>query len=64
MKRVELKTVRVGFPGSVILSQWAFSVEQVFGHVCWLVGSALDNRDYHDVDVVCIIPDDEMEDSD
>jgi len=52
---------KTGFPDIILLEQWAFAVRQVFGHnsdVC-LVGSSLYDKQYRDVDVVCILPGDE-----
>lgn len=51
----------VGFPASAKLTQWGIMVTQVFGGVCYQVGSSLNSKKWRDVDVVCIVEDDEFE---
>jgi len=50
----------VGFPASVKLNQWAFAVKKVFGGSVYHVGSSLTKKDARDVDVVCILDDEEF----
>lgn len=51
----------VGFPASAKLNQWCYAVSQVFGGQCYLVGSAVSQKNTRDVDVVCIVDDDLFE---
>jgi hypothetical protein len=50
----------VGFPASVKLHQWAHLARKVFGGGFYQVGSSLDQKNTRDVDIVCILPDDEF----
>lgn len=51
----------VGFPANAKLHQWAYAVKQVFGGSVYLVGSALTEKNTRDVDVVCILDDEEFQ---
>jgi hypothetical protein len=52
--------VRVGMPACLLLDQFASYVIDAFGHIPYLVGSALrGERNWHDVDVRLILDDEE-----
>jgi hypothetical protein len=50
---------RLGMPAHMKLDLWARSVNETFGGTCYLVGSSISNRDYNDVDVRCIVTDEQ-----
>ena len=47
----------VGGPKSRLLDQWGDMIHSAFGVMPYLVGSANETKDWHDVDVRVIIPD-------
>lgn len=51
----------VGMPAALKLDEFGSQVLAVFGHPCYLVGSALAGKAWRDVDVRLILPDDEYE---
>jgi hypothetical protein len=48
-----------GMPQEIWLNKFGVIVEQVFGHTPYHVGSSLKGKDWRDVDVRLILPDDE-----
>jgi hypothetical protein len=54
--------VGVGMPAWIKLNQFGRVVDEYFGHVPYLVGSAARGKDWRDVDVRLILPDDEYAD--
>ena len=50
----------VGMPAAIWLDVFGGHVEHAFGHVPYLVGSALASKSWRDVDVRLILPDDEF----
>lgn len=48
-----------GMPQGIWLAKFGVIVADYFGHVPYQVGSSLDSKDWRDVDVRLIIPDDE-----
>lgn len=48
-------------PAGLHLEEFGSQVWSAFGHPPYLVGSVLRGRDWHDVDVRLILPDDEWE---
>lgn len=51
----------VGMPGWIILCDFGEQVRLTFGAIPYLVGSAWDNREPHDIDVRLILSDAEFE---
>jgi hypothetical protein len=51
----------VGAPEIYNLDLAVCSLNEAFGSHCYQVGSSLNRRDYRDVDVRCILPDDEYD---
>ena len=49
----------IGSPAFFLLNQACRSLADAFGHCIYLVGSSLHKRDYRDVDIRCILDDDE-----
>lgn len=49
-----------GMPESIWLMKFGVIVEDYFGHTAYHVGSSLRTKDYRDVDVRLILPDDEF----
>lgn len=43
-----------------ILARWANHVRGFYGHPVYLVGSALTKEEPRDIDVICILPDEEF----
>ena len=50
-----------GMPQGIWLNKFGVIVEQVFGHTPYQVGSSLTSKDWRDVDVRLILPDDEFD---
>jgi hypothetical protein len=50
----------VGMPAGIWLQKFGTIVRDYFGHVAYHVGSSLDRKDWRDVDVRLILPDDEF----
>lgn len=48
-------------PQGIWLNKFGVIVEQVFGHTAYQVGSSLKSKDWRDVDVRLILPDDEYD---
>ncbi len=48
-------------PAGIWLGKFGVIVRDYFGHVAYHVGSSLDRKDFRDVDVRLILPDDEFE---
>lgn len=51
----------VGMPAALHLDEFGSQVWSAFGHPCYLVGSALAGKQWRDVDVRLILPDEEYE---
>jgi hypothetical protein len=51
----------VGMPAMLHLDAFAREVEQAFGHLPYLVGSAARGKQWRDVDVRLMLPDDEFD---
>lgn len=51
----------VGMPAGLYLDEFGHQVWAAFGHMPYLVGSALERKQWRDVDVRLILPDDEYE---
>ncbi|MFI7073583.1 hypothetical protein [Micromonospora sediminicola] len=49
-----------GMPAGIWLTKFGVIVTDYFGHVPYHVGSSLDRKDWRDVDVRLILPDDEF----
>ncbi len=49
-----------GMPAGIWLSKFGVIVRDYFGHVPYHVGSSLERKDWRDVDVRLILPDDEF----
>ncbi len=49
-----------GMPAGIWLHKFGVIVEDYFGHTCYQVGSSLFSKDWRDVDVRLILPDDEF----
>lgn len=50
-----------GMPAGIWLCKFGTIVEDYFGHTAYQVGSSLRGKDWRDVDVRLILPDDEFE---
>lgn len=50
-----------GMPAGVWLQKFGVILRDYFGHVAYHVGSSLESKDWRDVDVRVILPDDEFE---
>lgn len=50
-----------GMPQGIWLQKFGTIVEDYFGHTAYQVGSSLHSKDWRDVDVRLILPDDEFE---
>jgi hypothetical protein len=48
-------------PQGIWLNKFGVIVEQVFGHIPYQVGSSLKSKEWRDVDVRLILPDDEYD---
>jgi hypothetical protein len=48
-------------PAAFILNQECCLLREAFGYHVYLVGSCIKRRDYRDVDVRCILPDEEFD---
>lgn len=51
----------VGMPAALYLEEFGSQVWSAFGHPPYLVGSALDGKNWRDIDVRLILPDDEWD---
>lgn len=51
----------VGMPAGIWLGKFGTIIRDYFGHVAYHVGSSLDRKDWRDVDVRLILPDDEFQ---
>lgn len=51
----------LGAPAAFNLNLACRALSEAFGHAVYLVGSALERRDYRDVDVRCLLDDDEFD---
>jgi len=49
-----------GMPAGIWLNKFGVLIRDYFGHVPYHVGSSLDRKDWRDVDVRLILPDDEF----
>ncbi len=49
-----------GMPAGIWLGKFGTIVRDYFGHTAYHVGSSLDRKDFRDVDVRLILPDDEF----
>lgn len=49
-----------GMPGFVLLDHFSSIVEGAFGEICYLVGSATTSKQWRDIDVRLILPDEEF----
>ena len=49
-----------GMPAGIWLTKFGTIIREYFGHVAYHVGSSLDRKDWRDVDVRLILPDDEF----
>lgn len=49
-----------GMPAGIWLTKFGEIVRDYFGHECYHVGSSLTTKDWRDVDVRLILPDDEF----
>lgn len=49
-----------GMPAGIWLTKFGTIVADYFGHTCYHVGSSLTTKDWRDVDVRLILPDDEF----
>lgn len=49
-----------GMPAGIWLQKFGTVIRDYFGHVAYHVGSSLDRKDWRDVDVRLIMPDDEF----
>jgi len=49
-----------GMPAGIWLNKFGVIVEDYFGHTAYQVGSSLTRKDWRDVDVRLILPDDEF----
>ena len=49
-----------GMPAGIWLGKFGTIITDYFGHVAYHVGSSLDRKDWRDVDVRLILPDDEF----
>lgn len=50
-----------GMPAGIWLNKFGVIIRDYFGHVPYQVGSSLDRKDWRDVDVRLILPDDEFD---
>ena len=50
-----------GMPAGIYLQKFGCIIRDYFGYVAYHVGSSLDRKDWRDVDVRLILPDDEFE---
>jgi len=57
----EVELVSTGMPQGIWLAKFGVIIRDYFGHVPYHVGSSLDRKDWRDVDVRLILPDDEFE---
>lgn len=55
------RPVSTGMPAGIWLNKFGVIVADYFGHTAYQVGSSLDRKDWRDVDVRVILPDDEYE---
>lgn len=60
-KRSQTIVIGVGMPAALKLDEFGSHVWSVFGHPPYLVGSALLSKEWRDVDVRVILPDDQYE---
>lgn len=60
MTEARKKASYVGVPAIFKLELACQHLFRGFGHVCYLVGSALQRPDWRDIDIVMIMPDDEF----
>lgn len=49
-----------GMPAGIWLNKFGTLVEDYFGHTCYQVGSSLRSKEWRDVDVRLLLPDDEF----
>jgi len=54
-------TVGVGMPAALHLDAFAREINEAFGHIPYLVGTAAQGKQWRDVDVRLILPDDEFD---
>jgi hypothetical protein len=52
--------VSTGMPAGIWLTKFGMIVADYFGHECYHVGSSLGRKDWRDVDVRLLLPDDEF----
>lgn len=55
------ESMSVGMPAGLWLDEFGSQVWAAFGHIPYLVGSALEKKQWRDVDVRLILPDEEYE---
>lgn len=53
--------IGTGMPQSLYLDHWAYHVGKCFKNTCYLVGSALESKQWRDIDVRIIMEDSEWE---
>jgi len=53
--------VSTGMPAGIWLNKFGLIVRDYFGHTAYHVGSSLKTKDWRDVDVRLLLPDDEFE---
>src|SRR5262252_6924687 len=51
--------IGVGFPHMTLLDTWGFSLYRAFDHMPYLVGSSIRGKEWRDVDVRIMLPDEE-----
>ena len=51
----------VGMPAGILLGKYGVIITDYFGHTAYHVGSSLTTKDWRDVDVRLILPDEEFE---
>lgn len=51
----------IGMPADLYLQEFGSQIWAAFGHVAYLVGSALEGKQWRDVDIRLILPDEEYE---
>jgi hypothetical protein len=51
----------VGAPGFFLLNQAIMPVNAAFDTICWLVGTAIEYRNWRDIDVRAVLPDEQYQ---
>lgn len=60
-RRGETEAIGVGMPATLHLNAFGREIDEAFGHLPFLVGSAMRGKTWRDVDVRLILPDDEFD---